>query len=74
MAEQKGVAKRHIQRLQRKLADLDKREAWAQERHGDRVAGSIRSSDWRDAEALRAVLAHLSDGVSRPNDETEGSK
>lgn len=52
-------AKRHLQRLERILRTLDEREARMQQMQGDRIAGSIRSTEWRDAEALRAVLAYF---------------
>lgn len=55
MAEQKKLAKRRIQRLELILRTLDEREARMQQAYGNRTAGTVRSSDWRDAEAIRAV-------------------
>lgn len=51
------LSKRHIRRLEVELRDLEREEARLQQAYGDRVAGGRRSSDWRLAEALRAVLA-----------------
>lgn len=53
------IAKRHIKALQIKLADIERSEARLQERWGDRVAGSMRASEFRLAEALRAALSKL---------------
>lgn len=56
MAERR-IAKKHIQRLQQMLTALDYAEARLQARYGDREPGTVRNSNWRDAESLRAVLA-----------------
>lgn len=53
------LSKAHTKRLRAMLAERDRREHGLQERLGDRIAGSERSTRWREAEALRAVLAIL---------------
>lgn len=51
------LSKRHVQRLQVMLKERESREAELQKRYGDRHAGSLRSIEWHEANALRAVLA-----------------
>jgi hypothetical protein len=63
VVEQKKLPKRHLARLHTILEAWDLAERRAQERFGDRVKGSVRSSRWRDAEALRAAIALLTAGV-----------
>lgn len=53
------IAKKHITRIQQMVLRAEEEEARFQKLWGDRMAGSKRSSNWRDAEALRAVLASL---------------
>lgn len=62
MSEHRKPTKRHLERLRGEVRDLEGRERRQQERFGDRVKGSVRSRDFRLAEALRAVLAYV-DGV-----------
>lgn len=50
------LAARHIRRIEVELRDLERSEALQQRAYGDRRAGTVRSSNWRLAEALRAVL------------------
>lgn len=59
MPEPRKPTKRHLDRLRGALRDLDERERRLQEWFGDRIKGSARSSDYRLAEALRAVLAYV---------------
>ena len=53
------MKKADIQRLTRMLKELDESENSLQKRYGDRTAGSIRSKHVRDADALRRVLAEI---------------
>lgn len=53
------IAKRHIRRLESMEKRLANQEAAFLKAYGPRRKGTARSSDWLDAEALRAVIAML---------------
>ena len=56
------LTKRHRVRLERMAERLEMNEARLQKLCGDRTKGSQRSSDFHDAQALRAALAALDTG------------
>lgn len=53
------MRKDDINRLSRILKELDEREKILQNRHGERIKGSIRSRDVRDANAIRRILKEI---------------
>jgi hypothetical protein len=57
------LSAKHLSRLKTMVARLEAAEARMQKTFGDRTAGSIRSSDWRDAEALRAAIRSLTSPI-----------
>lgn len=59
MNTSKKPTKRHIKRLERMVRMLDEREARMRQQWGLRKAGTSRSSDVRDAEAIRAALVYI---------------
>ena len=59
MTAKPKLAKKHIERLERMIADHDKREARHQQMYGDVVPGSVRAASKVDAASLRATMVFL---------------
>lgn len=53
------MRKGDIKRLRRMLKELDDREDRLQRVVGDRTKGSARTSDYKDAEAIRRILTEI---------------